>query len=102
MKWGAHSQFAGFEPASGVIVTGNQDLAILKDFYKQVRAMTQRYAPQATFVFHDAGLFDGQTWNDLFMDTQKVALDHHYEQIRGHQWMGGTQEFCDMFSNEVN
>jgi hypothetical protein len=102
MKWGAHSQFAGFEPASGVIVTGNQDIAILKDFYRQVRAMTQRYAPQATFVFHDAGLFDGQTWNDLFMDTHKVALDHHYEQIRGHQWMGGTQEFCDMFSNEVN
>jgi len=60
------------------------NLRTLKDFYRAARKLTQRYSPQATFVFHDAGFYNAQVWNSLFRsnDWDKVVMDHHYYQVR--------------------
>ena len=60
----------------------NTDLTVLKDFYRQVRKMVQRLAPQAYFVFHNSFRYDVNQWNDLFRDDDidKVVMDHHYYQ----------------------
>jgi hypothetical protein len=44
----------------------------LKTFYRDVRALIQRKAPNVTFVFHDAFQLSADMWNDLFEDTDKV------------------------------
>lgn len=55
-RWGDHSAFGAFEPINEP--WWNTDLDILKDFYRQVRKMVQKYSPQAYFVFHDSFRYD--------------------------------------------
>lgn len=52
----------------------------MKDLYRKVRKLVQRYAPQAHFVFHNSFIYQPDKWNDLFRDDDidKVAMDHHY------------------------
>ena len=50
-RWGNHSAFAAFEPVNEP--WWNSDFEVIKDFYRTTRKLTQRYAPQAWFVFHD-------------------------------------------------
>lgn len=78
LKWGAHSAFYGFEPVNEP--WANSNMPALKDFYRKVRKLMQKHAPQATFVFHDAFQYNATVWNDLFLDDDidKVAMDHHY------------------------
>jgi glucan 1,3-beta-glucosidase len=92
-RWGNHSAFAAFEPVNEP--WWNTDLVILKDFYREARKLTQTYAPQAWFVFHNSFQY-WDTWNDLFPDNdhELVAMDHHYYQA----WinnMNTTGAFCD-------
>jgi glucan 1,3-beta-glucosidase len=79
-RWGSHSAFGAFEPVNEP--WWNTDMDLLKEFYRAVRKLTQRYAPQAYFVFHDSFRYDANQWNDLFRDNDidKVAIDHHYYQ----------------------
>lgn len=55
------------------------DIHLLSDFYREVRKLVQRYAPQAYFVFHDSFRADDPMWLKLFADGDwdKVAMDHH-------------------------
>lgn len=78
MRWGNHSAFGAFEPVNEP--WWNTPLEPLKDMYRQVRKLVQRYSPQAYFVFHDSFRYDENVWNDLFLegDTDKTVLDHHY------------------------
>lgn len=76
-RFGNHSAVIGYEP-----VNEPDHLAgpMLKEFYREVRKLVQRYAPQAYFVFHDSFQFDyNSTWADLFSedDRHMVAVDHH-------------------------
>jgi len=52
----------------------------LKDFYRRVRKLVQKYTPNAKFVFHDSFIYEPSVWNDLFADDdhENVVLDHHY------------------------
>ena len=79
-RWGNHSAFGGFEPVNEP--WWNSDIPVLKDFYRSVRSLVQRLAPQAYFVFHDSFIYNPDTWNDLFRDDdiEKVAIDHHLYQ----------------------
>jgi len=74
---------------------------VLKDFYRRVRPLVQRYAPQAWFVFHNAFNY-WNMWNDLFpdWDMDKVAMDHHYYQAWNHD-MDTTQQFCDDYEKNA-
>jgi len=78
IRYGNHSAFAAFEPVNEP--WWNTPLEPLKDFYRSVRKLVRRYAPQATFVFHDSFRYDPIIWNDLFRkdDVEKTAIDHHY------------------------
>jgi hypothetical protein len=75
-RWGSHPALIGFEPVNE---PKNTNLVVLKDFYRQVRKLVQRYAPQAYFVFHDGFHEDWNIWQDLFEkdDQEKVAIDTH-------------------------
>ena len=77
-----------------------KDVDILKDFYKQAHKMTKRYAPQATFIFHDAGFYDYKIWNNLLLNYTKVAMDHHYYQVRSIEG-NGTSGYTNGYINEV-
>lgn len=73
----------------------------MKDFYRKVRPLVQKYAPQAHFVFHDAFHYDSGTWNDLFDDddVDKVAVDHHFYEA---WWeVGATDTFCQGYKDEA-
>ena len=99
-RWGSHSAFGAFEPINEP--WENTDLDVLKDFYRKVRKMVQRYAPQAHFVFHDSFHFEADTWNDLFADddVDKVAIDHHKYQA----WNGASNDtsvYCDDYETEA-
>ena len=98
-KWGSHPAFGAFEPVNEP--WWNSDYETLKLFYRKVRPMVQQYAPQATFVFHDGFRFDGGLWNDLFEDTDKVALDHHYYQAFDYQASGNVQDYCDHYQSNA-
>ena len=77
-RWGNHSAFGAFQPINEP--WQNTPLEPLKDLYRKVRKLVQRYAPQADFIFHDAFIYDPTRWNDLFRDDDidKVIMDHHY------------------------
>lgn len=77
-KWGTHSALYAFEPINEPWL--ETEIPLLKDFYRKVRKMVQRYAPQAYFVMHDSFRFNGEIWNDVFADNdiEKVALDTHF------------------------
>ena len=51
-RWGSHPAFVGFTPVNEP--WWNSDLAVLKQFYRDVRRLVQQYAPNAYFVFHDS------------------------------------------------
>ena len=78
IRYGDHSAFAAFEPVNAPWEFSPIDM--LFDFYREVRKQVQRYAPQAKFVFSDAGILDYELWNTLFLDSdmQNVVLDTHY------------------------
>jgi len=99
-RWGNHSAFYGFEPVNEPWWNTNED--VLKDFYRDVRRMTQALAPQAYFVFHNSFIYSPDFWNDLFRDDDidKVAMDHHYYQA-WNQGMNTTQQFCDDYEKNA-
>ena len=43
-RWGSHSAFYAFEPVNEPLKT-EATLPILKDYYRVVRKLVQRYAP---------------------------------------------------------
>jgi len=63
--------------------------------------MVQLYAPQAYFVFHDAYRYEAHTWNDLFNDYHKVALDHHYYQTFSSQEFSQIVQNCQDYQYEA-
>lgn len=79
-RWGSHKAFGSFEPVNEP--WWSSDIDVLKNFYRSVRPLVQKHAPQAHFVFHDSFHYDPGMWNDLFADDDidKVAMDHHYYQ----------------------
>lgn len=83
-RWGKHPAFAAFEPLNEP--WWNTDIDILKDFYRKVRKLVQKYTPNAYFVFHNKFAYVPDLWNDLFPDNDKdkVAMDHHYYQAWNH------------------
>jgi len=95
-KWGSHPAFGAFEPVNEP--WWNSDYDYLKQFYREVRPLVQKYAPQAYFVFHDGFSYDGGLWNDLFEDTDKVVLDHHYYQAFNYYANGSVKESCDQYN----
>ena len=101
-RWGTHSAFYAFEPVNEP-VKSDATLPILKDFYKQVRKLVQRYAPQAIFVFFDSWDYNPNTWNDLFPkgDNEKVAMDHHYYHAFSEEAQNTTQWYCNAYENEA-
>ena len=95
-----HQQaFGAFEPINEPWAP--TDMTILKDFYRKSRDLLTRYAPHATFVFHDAFIFDPNTWNDLFVDYDQVALDHHYYQAWYGTDVNTTAGFCQAYKDEA-
>jgi len=78
--WGNHSAFIAFEPVNEP--WSNTNINVLMDFYRDVRALVQTYAPQAYFVFHDSFIYNADLWNKMFRDDDhdKVVMDHHYYQ----------------------
>lgn len=76
-RYGSHPALIGFEPVNEPYATN--DIHLLMDFYRVVRKLVQRYAPQAYFVFHDSFRADDGHWWQLFADGDwdKVAMDHH-------------------------
>jgi len=53
-KWGSHKALAAYEPVNEPFPIGEgYDIRMLKDFYRAARKIVQKYAPQATFVFHE-------------------------------------------------
>lgn len=85
IRWGTHSALAAFEPVNEPLWT--TPLEPLFDFYRESRALTRRYAPQAKFVFHDSFRFEPSIWNELFRadDSQDTILDHHFYWAFAHQ-----------------
>jgi hypothetical protein len=77
-KYGTHSALGGFQPVNEP--WWNTPLPVLKDMYRKVRKLVQRYAPQALFIFHDSFRYEPKDWNDLFRDDdiENVVIDHHY------------------------
>lgn len=79
-KWGSHSAFGALEPVNEP--WQNTPLDVLMPFYRLVKKLVDKYAPQAKFVFHDSFRPDPEIWNDLFDDDDhaNVVMDHHYYQ----------------------
>lgn len=75
-RFGNHSAVIGYEPVNE---PSHLTSVALKEFYREVRKLVQRYAPQAYFVFHDSFDQDYEAWKDLFVeeDRHMVAVDHH-------------------------
>lgn len=55
IRYGNHSAFGGFEPVNEP--WWNTPLPPLKEFYREVRKLVRRYAPQAYAIFHDSFRF---------------------------------------------
>lgn len=73
----------------------------MKDFYRKVRKLVQKYAPQAYFVFM-TDQPDPKIWWDLFEDgdSHLVALDHHSYMA----WYWGkkeVKEYCDNWEKDA-
>mmetsp|Transcript_42725 Transcript_42725/g.65603 ORF Transcript_42725/g.65603 Transcript_42725/m.65603 type:complete len:165 (-) Transcript_42725:449-943(-) len=95
-KFGSYTYFAGFEPLNEP--WSNSDMTVLKEFYKRAQKLTKKYAPQATFVFHDAYVFDPELWNGLFDPTaDNVALDTHFYTSKLE--LNTTDQYCEAYSN---
>ena len=92
-RWGDHPAFAQFQPINEP--WGFSDFEVLFHFYREVRKILTKYNPDATFVFHDAFTYDAGLWNQLFEDTDKVAMDHHhYQAFMEPNGMKTADEFC--------
>ena len=81
---------------------GSSDLDVLKDFYRNVRAMMKQKEPRLKFVFHDAFHFDAGIWNDLFADDdiENVVMDTHQYFAWGGQH-GDIGTYCDDYSATI-
>jgi hypothetical protein len=73
-RWGKHPAFKAFQPVNEP--WDKSDIPTLTKFYRDIRKLVQELAPQAYFVFYNT--WDPAIWNDLFNDTDKVVMDHHY------------------------
>lgn len=78
IRYGNHSAFGGYQPVNEPWYL--TPMNALKEFYRDVRKLVRRYAPQAKFIFHDAFHYQPDDWKDLFPedDLDGVVLDHHY------------------------
>jgi len=73
--WGNHPAVFALQPVNEP--WEHSDIPVLKDFYRVTRQLMREFNPELTFVFHDAFHTSGSVWNDLFEDTEKIALDTH-------------------------
>jgi len=103
-KWGKHPAFGALEPVNEP--WWFTPLDELKGFYRTVRQLVVKYAPDAKFVFHDSFRFDPNLWNDLFEDNdhENVVMDHHYYHAffnidpKGNYTVAGR---CDLYKKET-
>lgn len=102
-RFGSHPSVIGYEPINEPWLTN--DITLLADFYREVRKLVQRYAPQAYFVFHDSFRPGDPTWLNLFPDGDwdKVAMDHHaymafwdYEETN----ILPPEYYCSVYAND--
>lgn len=97
IRFGNHSAFGGYQPVNEP--WWNTPLQPLKEFYREVRKLVRRYAPQALFIFHDSFRFSAAIWNDLFVgDWEKTVLDTHYY-YAFNQDITELGNFCTMTKN---
>ena len=77
-RWGSHPALIGFSPVNEP--WQNTPFDWLKDYYRNVRDIVRKHAPEAYFVFHDSFRPAYKHWADLFEpdDRYKVAVDHHH------------------------
>jgi len=101
-RWGTHEAFGAFEPINEP--WWPTEPVLLKDFYRQTRKLVQKYAPHATFLFHDSFHFDVDYWNDLFEDDdiENVAMDHHFYQAFYNPPVKNVQDSCDNYEAEAS
>lgn len=78
----------------------NTPLDTLRDYYREVRPLVQKYAPQAKFVFHDSFRYSPSEWNQLFNDYTDVVLDHHYYQAFTGNHVKTIPELCGAYEGE--
>jgi len=80
----------------------NTPLDPLFDFYREVRKLVRRYAPQADFIFHDSFRYDPTIWNKLFRkdDLEKTILDHHFY-FAFEEYIKYLGNFCTLATNVV-
>lgn len=93
-RWGSHSALIGFEPVNEP--DWNTNAVILKDYYREVRRLVRRYAPNSYFVFHNSFHKEWDYWQDLFAagDTAMTAVDHHgYFAWQGKKTVADACEF---------
>ena len=78
IPWGNHPALVGLSPVNEP--WRNTPLDLLKDYYRNVRSLMKKYAPDAYFVFHNSYRTAWEDWADLFEpdDRHKVAVDHHH------------------------
>ena len=100
-RWGSHSAVIGFQPINEP--TEFTPLDYLKDYYRRVRKLVKRYAPQAYFVFHESFRFSWDTWKDLFApgDWNKVAVDHNGYTAWANKPYESVQEACDFIYDDL-
>lgn len=98
-RWGKHPAFGAFEPVNEPW-SRDEDMALLKDFYRAVRALVRAQTnPGTKFVFYADNIDDPALWADLFAEDDRwdVVLDKHYYQA----WSGytTTDRACDEYES---
>ena len=74
--YGHHKSFAAYEPVNEP--WGNTPYEVLSAFYRQTREQVRELTPDAYFTFQIAFRYEPEYWNNLFEDTDKIAMDMHY------------------------
>lgn len=99
-RFGNHSALIGYEPVNEPLNTAN---VLMKEFYREVRKLVQRYSPQAYFVMHDSFEFNyTKSWADIFAkgDREMIAVDHHKYMA---WWpLDTVTDYCDRWEQETS
>ncbi len=98
-RFGAHSAVAAYEPVNEPWEFNN--LYVLQEFYRAVRPIIRRYAPQAWAVFHTSFRFEATLWRDLFADgdTYMTAFDTH--RYMAWQNFDTVAQYCDFYEADA-